>query len=143
MKTCIRCGSSKKLDDFYAHPMMGDGRLNKCKDCCRSDASSNYERNREKYKLYERSRNQTEERRAKKREYQKTSKKRNPHKVRARSLVQSAIKCGRLSREPCQVCGAPAEAHHDDYSKPLDVKWFCFVHHREIAHGQVCNTPGG
>jgi hypothetical protein len=38
MKTCIRCGSDKELDDFYAHPKMRDGHLNKCKECCKEVA---------------------------------------------------------------------------------------------------------
>jgi len=38
MKTCIRCGNDKELDDFYAHPKMRDGHLNKCKECCKEVA---------------------------------------------------------------------------------------------------------
>lgn len=50
----------------------------------------------------------------------------------AHSLVYSAIKCGRLSKQPCEVCGAePAEAHHDDYNKPLKVRWLCKQCHSE------------
>ncbi len=37
MKKCFKCGLEKSLDDFYAHKQMGDGHLNKCKDCTRSD----------------------------------------------------------------------------------------------------------
>lgn len=45
---------------------------------------------------------------------------------------------GRLVRKPCEACGSEkSQAHHDDYSKPLDVRWFCFKHHREIGHGQT------
>jgi hypothetical protein len=34
------------------------------------------------------------------------------------------------------VCGEPeAQAHHDDYAKPLDVRWLCNKHHRE-HHGE-------
>jgi len=52
--------------------------------------------------------------------------------------VSNAIRDGRLSRQPCEVCQAPeAQAHHADYSKPLEVRWLCFRHHRELEHKQV------
>lgn len=43
-----------------------------------------------------------------------------------------AIKKGKLIRQPCEVCGdLKSEAHHDDYSKPLIVRWLCKDHHEE------------
>lgn len=59
-----------------------------------------------------------------------------PGKRRARNAVNNAIRDGRLKREPCEVCGEFAEAHHLDYRKPLDVKWLCREHHN-VAHGKV------
>lgn len=55
------------------------------------------------------------------------------HKHEARWAVQRAIRSGRLVREPCHVCGKRrVDAHHDDYSKPLMVRWLCRTHHNEF-----------
>lgn len=57
---------------------------------------------------------------------------RHPERVAARNAVASAVKGGRLIRQPCEVCGAAkVEGHHDDYSKPLAVRWLCPTHHDE------------
>jgi hypothetical protein len=54
-------------------------------------------------------------------------------KHNCRSLTRYAIKTKTLVRQPCEVCGAPrAQAHHEDYSKPLEVRWFCQKHHAEL-----------
>jgi hypothetical protein len=51
---------------------------------------------------------------------------------KARRKVRHEIEMGRMSRQPCEVCGAKkVHAHHDDYSRPLDVRWLCPEHHRE------------
>lgn len=54
---------------------------------------------------------------------------RNPEKKRAAVAVNNALRDGRLTRQPCEVCGARAQGHHDDYSKPLEVRWLCSTHH--------------
>jgi ribosomal protein S27AE len=44
----------------------------------------------------------------------------------ARNAVARAILAGKLVRQPCSRCGAlSVDAHHEDYSKPLDVVWLC------------------
>lgn len=58
-------------------------------------------------------------------------------KIEARQAVVRAIRSGVLTRGPCEVCGAtPADAHHEDYSRPLDVRWLCERHHG-AAHRTV------
>ena len=46
--------------------------------------------------------------------------------TKAKSIVNHAIRDGKLKREPCEICGKePAQAHHDDYNYPLKVRWLC------------------
>jgi hypothetical protein len=57
----------------------------------------------------------------------------NPLALWAHNAVRSAIRRGLIERKPCEVCGAePADAHHDDYSRPLAIRWLCRLHHREL-----------
>ncbi len=39
MKTCFKCNIENNLLDFYKHPRMLDGYLNKCKACTKKDVS--------------------------------------------------------------------------------------------------------
>lgn len=49
----------------------------------------------------------------------------------ANYMVSTAIKKGTLVKKKCEVCSEDkSEAHHDDYSKPLDVRWLCRSCHR-------------
>lgn len=56
----------------------------------------------------------------------------NREKALAHRRVEKAILTGRLEKQLCERCGADrVEAHHDDYSRPLDVMWLCSMHHKE------------
>lgn len=136
-KRCFKCQTIKHLDDFYLHPQMADGRLGKCKECTKSDAAKRLVEKRDDVRQYESWRQKTSSRREKKSGYRKTYNQRHPEKARARAAVNNAIRDGRITRQPCCVCGnLKSQAHHSDYFTPLAVDWLCFKHHREIAHGQ-------
>lgn len=63
-------------------------------------------------------------------------------KADARRAVRNALRSGRLTKRPCWICGDDrSEAHHPDYSRPLDVEWLCRKHHR-AAHSQPLPTDG-
>jgi len=54
----------------------------------------------------------------------------NPEKSSAHRKVYVELRAGRLQKQPCEVCGEKGvHAHHDDYSKPLKIRWLCPVHH--------------
>lgn len=61
---------------------------------------------------------------------------RNREKTAAQNKLNYAIRKGLIQRQPCQKCDATEKvhAHHHDYSKPLDVEWFCYACHRKQHH---------
>lgn len=68
------------------------------------------------------------------------SKLRYPEKQKARGKISNEIIMGRLERKPCAICGQEnAQAHHPDYSKPLEVEWLCPLHHTE-AHKKLSTS---
>ncbi len=143
-KECFKCHQMLDISEFYKHPRMADGHLNKCKKCAKKDVSQNYDSRRDQYAEYERERCQRPERKAKALHYQQKRRHKYPHKDAARRAVNDAIRYGRLQKKPCQFCGnQKSQAHHDDYSKPLDVIWACFKCHREKLHGQVVVSDYG
>ena len=72
-------------------------------------------------------------------EAESKSHKKYPEKQLARLILNYAIRTGKISRGKCEVCKSQkTQGHHDDYSKPLEVKWFCPKHHAE--HHKLLST---
>lgn len=142
-KACRTCGERKPLMDFYK---QNNGSLDRdCKPCRCEKVRANRLVKIDQYKEYERGRANLPHRIAARLAYQKTPSgkaaydagrkayiARNPTKRVAHDAISNAIRDGRIVRQPCEVCSEPkAQAHHDDYSKPLDVRWLCTKHHAE------------
>ena len=146
MKTCKQCGFDNPMTEYYQHKEMADGHLNKCKSCVRSRIANYVEKNADKVKQYDKIRNKLPHRVEAKKAYAKTEKgklalrkthknyvKNYPLRYAAHIITGNAIRDGKLVRQPCFICGGKSEAHHPDYSRPLDVVWLCDFHHKQ-AH---------
>jgi hypothetical protein len=130
-KQCFKCLSHKPLSDFYKHSAMGDGHLNKCKECTKSDTNKHRQDNLERIRSYDKMRASMPHRIALRREVAKQYASQFPDRKKANTAVSNAVRDGKLKKQPCWVCGEKAIAHHPDYSRPLDVVWLCQPHHKQ------------
>lgn len=136
IKKCSGCGRELPDSEFNKNRNSEDGLQDRCRKCF-----SEYNRNR-----YANDPEKTKER---VREYRAANAEnvlvtrlgmceRNPNHKNANEAVALALSCGVLHRpHRCQGCGCDEsehriEAHHADYSKPLDVIWLCTPCHREM-----------
>ena len=128
MKECFKCNISKPLTDFYKHKQMGDGHLNKCKECAKRDVDEHRKANIEKIRAYDRARGNRQGY-----EYTKQYREKYPNKYKAHRMVNSALNKKQMHRMPCEACGSEENihAHHDDYLLPLNVRWLCSAHHSQ------------
>ena len=153
IKYCGACKTEKSLAEFGKRSASVDGLAAKCKSCqsaydkarankpervalraayAATDAGK-AAMNRGRAKYAEAHRQEATDR-------CKQYRAENPIKHKAHDLVAYAMRTGALIKLPCEVCGDPSDvAHHDDYEKPLDVRWLCASHHR-YWHAE--NGPG-
>ena len=111
------------------------------------------EKNREKFRLYNREYNK-QWRKDNGYQNEKNWKNKNPEKVRAMRLLEYAVRVGKIKRQPCEICGnfilQKSQGHHKDYSKPLEVEWFCALCHKNWhtvdklkgQDGKLCRIRG-
>lgn len=140
LKKCFKCGDEKPLVDFYKHKNMADGHLNKCKQCTKEDVHHrrHFSDAREKILEYDRFRGNRQDA-----DHLRKYRQMYPVKYKAHTMVNNAIRDKKLFKEPCEVCNnMKTEAHHDDYAKPLNVRWLCSSHHKlwHVENGEGLNA---
>lgn len=68
-------------------------------------------------------------------------KRQDRRKLHARWNLYYAVRTGKITRPNvceaagCNRTGTRLQAHHDDYDKPLEVRWYCGSCHRLIHPG--------
>jgi hypothetical protein len=148
MLICKHCNTEKPDGDFYASSKS------KCKECIKSAVRSHREQNIEKIREYDKQRGNQPHRVEARKKYIKTEagkqakkkaidayKKRQPMVYASHVITGNAIRDGKLIQASnCSACNSTEkiEGHHDDYTKPLDVRWLCEKCHKQW-HRE--NTP--
>lgn len=148
-KICNTCGKEKPLSEFSIATANSDGHECKCREC-KSEYNREYHiQNRDRVNQHNRewrAKNKDKMREINRRNYRekknrikacvKARGEKHPERTAASARVNAAIKSGKLKRpDRCEQCGEPCrpDAHHRDYSKPLDVVWLCRSCHL-LAH---------
>ncbi len=74
----------------------------------------------------------------KSRSYYWKTKESRPDVYKCRYTLQNALRRGKLHKYPCAVCeNTRVNAHHKDYTKPLEVIWLCPQHHKDVHFGRI------
>lgn len=139
LKACRGCNQQLPLSSFYKHPRMLDGHLNFCVECVKSRVSNHREQHGERIRAYDRARAQQSDRKQQLRDLARRYWN-DPIRTAASRQTWEAIRRGLLIRPAtCSTCGKQCkpEAHHDDYSKPLVVRWLCrscHCRHHRLEH---------
>ena len=68
------------------------------------------------------------------------------YRQQCRMVARCARRSGRLKPSPCEMCGAPkVHGHHDDYTRPLVVRWLCqkchAALHESLSNPKPKRTP--
>jgi hypothetical protein len=137
-KTCTKCKIERPPALFYMR--RGGGLVAQCKPCTLARQKARRDADREASRAYHRAYYAAN--RAKAMARINAYRESEPRKAQARAAVIRAVRSGAMVRLPCERCGStPSHGHHDDYSRPLDVRWLCAQHHadyhrelRKVSH---------
>lgn len=147
MKQCKTCETEKELSEFYVHKRMADGHLNICKECVKQRIAKHRAENIDRIREYDKKRGNLEHRVLARKQYSKTDagklakqrgmrkyNKQHPLRYASHIIIGNAVRDGLLHKpNTCSECESTKniEGHHDDYTKPMDVRWLCEKCHKQ------------
>jgi len=135
-RMCPKCGVETATERFAVHNRLGAA-IGWCRQC-HMTYGKEHARPRSYHYRYRYRHVSSEHSRAIKARHRA----RHPDRIYARNMITRLIGKGVISRQPCSTCGSPnAQAHHEDYSKPLDITWLCYDHHM-AHHGRRAKRKG-
>ena len=140
MKKCSKCGIEKDASEFQKRMASKDFLTSSCKACLK-DRDKKRDKDPARIKM-KKAYMKTEKGKAAGKRATKKWLESNPTKRSAHIIVGNAIRDKKLIKEPCEICGEKiVHAHHDDYSKPLEVRWLCSPCHNDwhTEHGEALN----
>ena len=135
-KKCSECGRELPLTKFNKNRKRKDGLQDRCRDCFSEYNKKRYASNREKFKTMVKK--YREENPCNELDTRIKMCAKNPNKKNAHMAVDAAIRAGVIENpQVCYGCGCKPpehriEAHHHNYSKPLEVIWLCTPCHRRM-----------
>jgi len=127
-KVCRTCERELNITSFHFTKKSKDGHEHHCKDCRRTKSQAYYKKNAEKYHAYRR----TDAYKKSTARAARAHREKHPERDSAWNAVTVAIRKGDLVSRPCACGEEETQAHHPDYSKPLEVMWVCRRCHHNI-----------
>lgn len=140
MKKCSRCKKSKPLSDFK------NGICHLCNSCRKkcskySNKTDAAKKTKKKFAISDRGKELH-------RQYSKEYNRQHPEIISAHTIVNHAIRDGKLKKPNKFNCGRCGEQkaqvyHHPDYSRPLEIAPLCKECHRFIHLPAPTNSAAG
>lgn len=136
VKKCSKCGEAKPLGEFNKDRRSPDGHQDRCRACVSRYNRARYAADPQRFK--EAVRKYQDENLENLFVTRMEMCERNPSRKNANMAVDYALKLGYIEKpDHCLGCGRKSDearitAHHNDYSKPLEVVWVCPRCHRHL-----------
>ncbi len=133
---CSKCHMWLPNTEYYTDTRTGNGLKGQCKKCHTKGSieTRSPDNTRRLNREYMRRARVLSPDRFRERERIASTLREKNEKTKARMILNVALRAGKVVKpKNCQNCGKALKltAHHSDYSKPLEVKWWCYECHSD------------